>query len=83
MVKPSTVAATMPHTATSSVFRKPTAAATQVRVAGVVVDEGGEGDVVGGGGAQEVEAELLPDRFEVDGDVVESDRHQVSIPPPG
>ena len=27
MVTPSTVAATMPHTATSSVFRKPTTAA--------------------------------------------------------
>ena len=44
----------------------------QVRLAGVVVDEGGEGDVVGGGGGQEVEAEFLADRFEVDRDVVQS-----------
>ena len=48
----------------------------QVGFAGVVVDEGGEGDVVGGGGGQEVEAEFLADRFEIDGHVVQSDCHQ-------
>ena len=48
----------------------------QVRVAGGVVDERGEGDVVGGGGGQEVEAEFLSDRLEVDRDVAEHERDQ-------
>ena len=48
----------------------------QVGFARVVVDEGRKRDVVGGGGGQEVEAEFLSDRFEVDRHVVQSDRHQ-------